>query len=224
MLAVEVATAGRHLKALGCRRHRVAVGEVGSTLLLKVALLMVVFLLLEILDLGVQVQDGIGVRGRSCRNLAQPRGAHRGHDGVLVVHHEGWVVRIAHDGIGVVVLVVYHALASPEVAEVKLHFLAHASDGEKVAEFIVGAHMVVQVAPAPGTHDGGGQVGNCRCHGFVVATASGICKPGGRVCTGYMMKGRLKSRCLGRAYEDWQEYWMFVVCGPVGNRGGRRPL
>ena len=58
-LRVELTAVG-HLKTLRCGRHRVVMAvEEGGLLLLQLALLLLKLLLLQILDLGINVGDGI---------------------------------------------------------------------------------------------------------------------------------------------------------------------
>ena len=172
MLAVEVAAPRRHLQALGRRGHGVVVGEVGILLLQELALLLLELLLLEVLDLGVDVGDGVdALLPRGGGHELGGRGGRR-HGGVVVVHHGvAWrhhgrwiIIRVARDhGIGLLALAAHHVvvLGSLVVEAVDIIILhafpvAHASRHvEELAKVIIGAHLMVVPVPGSGSHHGG---------------------------------------------------------------------
>ncbi len=105
-LGVELAAAGGHLDALGRGGHRVAVWPVkGSVLLMELALLLVKLLLLEVLNLGVNVGDGVGGRGGQHVGGDGRVGDGGRHGGRVVLQQavaagdHGGRVRVGHEGI-----------------------------------------------------------------------------------------------------------------------------
>jgi hypothetical protein len=164
-LRVELVATGVHFQTLGRGRHRLAmVCKEGHALFMELALLLVNLLLLEILDLGVDIGDGV------C--LLRGLGHHVGLDGRLrygsrVTLHHGIgsryhirVVRIGHDGVGGgVALLGDEGLrrAVLEAMKVELHAVAnvgYAAHIEELVELVIGSgsHGLFVAVPGGGTH------------------------------------------------------------------------
>ena len=145
---IELIVSSLYLKALGSRRDHAALAHiVGSLLLLELALLLLEFLLLQVLDLGVNLRDGIAGRmrrrehrggdarvrgGRAHGHLVVHRGVHLRQEHLAIRARHGRVDRLAlrrgaHHGLAVGIL---------EILEIELQPVAEVSNAVHVEELL----------------------------------------------------------------------------------------